>query len=155
MGGSAIHARAHVSLVRVALQQHWRRHWLNAGNWYLTGYWELGVSYWYGRAGNTGIDHLDAVDFRPVLRRQSAAHSEPLEFYLEAGVGPALLSSTQIEGRRFSTAFQFGSHVGIGMRFGPEHRYELAYRLMHYSNADIKKPNHGITFNVLQLGARF
>lgn len=59
---------------------------------------------------------------------------------MEVGTGPALLSGTEIDNRRFSIAFQFGSHIGLGLRFGPKHRYEVSYRFMHYSNANLKVP---------------
>lgn len=154
--GDALHARTHVRMVRVALQRHWPRHWFAHDGWYLGGYWELGLGYWRGNPGDTGNRSLEVIDFRPVLRWQYAGGSgETPDVYLEVGTGPALLSRTEIENRRFSTAFQFGSHIGLGMRFGPGRCYEISYRLMHYSNANLKFPNNGMTFNALQFTAHF
>ena len=154
--GTDSRASTHVNMVRLSLQKHWQQRWFTHGNWYLTGYWELGFGYWHGRTGSTGRSHIEAVDFRPVLRLQRKVSSrDATQFYVEAGVGPALVSATHIDNLQFSTAFQFGSHIGAGIRFGPDHRYDLAYRFMHYSNADIKKPNDGISFSVVQLAVRF
>lgn len=156
MAGAASHARNHVRMVRVALQRQWHEHWLPLGHWSLTGYWEWGFGYWHGNAGDTGNRSLESVDFRPVLRWQY--HNPSIDgpaFYVEFGTGPALVSATEIDNRRLSTVFQFGSHIGVGMRFGPHGRFEVAYRLMHYSNADIKRPNDGMTFNVVEVAGRF
>ncbi|MEJ2382373.1 MAG: acyloxyacyl hydrolase [Gammaproteobacteria bacterium] len=151
--GTDSRASTHVNMVRLSLQKHWQQRWFTQGNWYLTGYWELGFGYWHGNAGDTGRSHIEAVDFRPVLRLQRQVSSrDATQFYVEGGVGPALLSATHIDNLQFSTTFQFGSHIGAGICFGRDHRFDLEYRFMHYSNADIKKPNDGISFNVVQLG---
>jgi lipid A 3-O-deacylase len=50
---------------------------------------------------------------------------------------------------------QFGSHVGIGARFGNKDAFELSYRYQHISNASIKHPNNGINFNILRVGYWF
>lgn len=144
-----------VHMVRLSLQKYWHQHWFARGRWELTGYWELGFGHWYGPAGMTNND-VEDIDFRPVFRLQRKVSStDTPQFYVEGGVGPALISKTRLGPIRFSTAFQFGSNLGVGVRFGPHHRYDLAYRFMHYSNADIKEPNNGISFNVLQLAVGF
>ena len=76
------------------------------------------------------------------------SRGNPTGWYAEAGIGAHLLSETQInDHRRFSTAFQFGDHVGVGLRFGQRGEYDLGYRFQHLSNADIKKANDGINFS--------
>ncbi|HKJ08732.1 MAG TPA: acyloxyacyl hydrolase [Gammaproteobacteria bacterium] len=70
---------------------------------------------------------------------------------MEFGTGPASVSATAIESRRLSIAFQFGSHTGLGLRFGPHYRFEVACRLMGDSSADIKRPDDGVTFSVLEV----
>lgn len=156
MAGTALHVRTHVRMVRVALQRHWHEHWLPYGRWSLTGYWEMGFGCWDNEAGDAGNSTLESVDFRPVLRWQyDNPSSGAPAFYAEFGTGPALLSATEIDNRRLSSAFQFGSHIGFGVSFGLHRRFEVAYRLMHYSNAGIKHPNDGATFNVLVAAGRF
>jgi len=76
--------------------------------------------------------------------------------YLEAGIGAHLLSRTSLNGeRKFGTAFQFGSHLGVGIRFGPRHAYDLTYRFRHLSNASIRSPNNGINFSEIRFGYWF
>ncbi len=155
-GGVDVHRHSQVSMVRVAVQKDWAHHWGEDGNWFWSGAWEAEVSAWHGNPGTTGNSNLVEIGFRPVVRLERKVSSpDDMQPYVEAGLGGALLSKTRIDTRHFSTAFQFGSHVGAGVRFGHDRRYELSYRFMHYSNADIKKPNQGISFNTLNFGFRF
>ena len=45
------------------------------------------------------------------------------------------------------SAFEFGSHIGIGMKLGPG---TLGVGLQHLSNAGIKQPNGGIDLVFVQ-----
>ena len=47
----------------------------------------------------------------------------------------------------FSTAFNFGDHLGVGWH--GSHGDDWALRIQHYSNAGIRTPNPGV--NYLQL----
>jgi len=76
--------------------------------------------------------------------------------YLEAAVGLHLLSHTSVSlERRFSTAFQFGNHLGLGLRFGSQRAFDLGYRFQHLSNAGIKRPNQGINFHQVRFQYHF
>ena len=48
------------------------------------------------------------------------------------------------------SSFQFGSHVGVGMRLGEAGSLGIA--LQHLSNAGLKQPNGGIDLVLLQYG---
>jgi len=85
--------------------------------------WGAAVSAWHGGRTRTGNANL-----------------------VEVGLGAALLSKARMASRPFPTAFQFGAHLGAGVRFGQG---------MRYSNADTKKPDQGIGFNTLNFGFRF
>ena len=92
----------------------------------------------------------------PVLRLQRDANlSSGVTPYAEAGIGTHLFSNTKLGNRDFSTAFQFGSIVGVGVGFGERGQYELSYRFQHLSNADIKKPNDAHDLHLLRLGYNF
>ena len=79
-----------------------------------------------------------------MFRLEGTAPGSP---YLEAAIGFHVISDLQIDyDRSFSTRFQFGDHVGVGMRFGPRDRYDVGLRLQHLSNGGIRKPNPGIDF---------
>jgi hypothetical protein len=126
-----------------ALMWKWSRSWFADTGWELGGYWELS-------AGGWRTDRLVAdIGFTPVFRLQRADWAGP---YLEAAVGFHLLSRRSLTRERESGSnFQFGDHVGFGVRFGPRGRYDLGVRLLHLSNAGLRQPNPGINFAVLRL----
>lgn len=153
--GDSDSSAADVKLARVSVQWNWGRPLLQALGWNLGGHWDLGVAYWDNDSRRKTHSGLWDLGFTPVFRIQQDVPGS-IAPYLEAGVGAHLLSNTSVsEQRSFSTAFQFGSHAGVGLRFGPGHRYEFGYRFQHLSNADIKEPNDGINFHQLRLGYWF
>ena len=48
-----------------------------------------------------------------------------------------------------STSFEFGSHVGAGVRLGARGETRFGVALQHLSNAGIKEPNSGVNFVLL------
>ena len=61
------------------------------------------------------------------------------------GLGPTLVSETDIGTRQKSTLFQFTDEMGIGIS-DLNQRARLAFTYRHVSNADIKLPNNGVNF---------
>ena len=142
-------------LWRLGAQWNWKSRWFDHGNWTVGGYWDVSVGAWSGHSGAGG--NTDLVDFglTPVFRLQQRERSG-LAPYLEGAIGFHLLSKTRINANRaFGSSFQFGDHVGIGVRFGSRHQYDLSLRYQHVSNADLKKPNNGIDFTQLRLQYHF
>ncbi len=72
--------------------------------------------------------------------------------FVEMGVGFHYLSDKQVGPKDFSTRFQFGDHIGLGVEFGKRYSYKLAYQFQHLSNAGIAAPNPGINFHLLSMG---
>ena len=131
---------------RIGVTKKWKRRWLEAGNWHLGGYWELQYGEWYG-SGTTIHD----LGFTPVFRFQQTERSR-FSPYVEGAIGFHLIQPVRLdENRGFSTAFQFGDHVGAGVRFGGRGQFDLGMRFQHLSNGGIKKPNNGINFTQLRL----
>lgn len=135
-------------LARVAVQWQWQQRWLQSGGRHVGGYWDLS-------AGELGADALPGqnarladIGFTPTLRWQ---RDDLRGLYAEGGIGARYLSGTTLGGKRLSTRFQFGDHIGFGYRFGPKGAFDLAYRYQHLSNADIKRPNDGLDFHQLRL----
>lgn len=146
---------ANVDLYRVGVQWKWKKRWLQTENWHLGGYWDLQGGYWNNSSPDKTNSGLWELAFTPVFRVQQNELSGFAPF-LEFGVGAHLISETSVSNQRqFSTNFQFGSHVGIGARFGNKDAFELSYRYQHISNASIKHPNNGINFNILRVGYWF
>jgi opacity protein-like surface antigen len=139
-------------MVRVALQWDWNRRWFQRTNWHVGGFWDVGAGYWRRDALPGQNEDLFEIGLTPVFRLQQNGLAGP---YAEAGVGAHLLSRTSLGDKRFSTQFQFGSHLGFGYRFGAGQAVDLSYSYQHLSNADIKKPNNGIDFHQIRLQYHF
>ncbi len=123
--------------------------------WALTFNWETSGAFWHGSHGpNDGNDRLHLVTTGPMFRWQRI-ENENFQPYLEGGVGLSWLSRSDIGGRELSIHFQFEDKLGIGFRFGKNGRYDIAYRLYHYSNASIERPNSGVNIQMINLGIWF
>jgi lipid A 3-O-deacylase len=120
-----------------------RSHGLRAG-WSV--HVEASLSRWHNRGGYPS-DHgvLTQLGVIPVVRYEFAQGSSP--WFVEGGIGVTFTSSVYRAGdKRFSTAFNFGDHLGVGRAFGAAREHELVLRIAHFSNAGIKRPNPGQQF---------
>ena len=135
-------------MARLGAQWQWQQRWLGSGGRHVGGYWELSAAHWSADVPAGLNDGLVDIGFTPTLRWQA---NDLRGLYLEAGIGLHFLSHTSLGGRRFSTALQFGDHLGLGYRFGAKGAYDLSYRFQHHSNADIKRPNAGMDFHQIRL----
>ncbi|EJO32063.1 acyloxyacyl hydrolase [Achromobacter marplatensis] len=97
---------------------------------------ELGASYWWAD-GSRSPGHVWQLNAIPMFRWWTGER-----FYLEAGIGATVFSSTRFANENISTAFQFGDHVGMGFLLTPNNR--IGVRYSHFSNASIKRPNPGL-----------
>lgn len=103
-------------------------------------HWEASFGGWTG-----GHGRVYDLAFTPVARWGRSA-------WLEAGVGAHVLSDLDVgTGSDFSTRFQFGDHVGAGLRLGD---YDVVLRFQHLSNGGLRDPNPGINFLILRLELR-
>lgn len=122
------------------------------GQWYVQPYLEASAGYW----DVSGGDNVSELSLTPVLRLQGKSMGPGLNWFAELGIaGGHVLSETRIAGKDISSAFQFGSHIGGGVRFGDKQQWELMYRLQHLSNAGIETPNPGVDFHIIRLGYWF
>jgi len=136
-----------VDLWRVGAQWNWQKQWLKGNEWHVGGYWDLQLGQWHGAS------HITDIGLTPTFRLQQNTGFGP---YLEGAIGFHYLSGKNISaGKQFSTNFQFGDHVGAGVRFGDKGQYDVQLRLQHLSNGGIKHPNPGINFAILRFQYRF
>ena len=143
------------NMARVGANWKWDKQWFTEGNWLVTGFWEASVGRWDGHSAAGDNQTITDLSITPVFRFQQ---KNPSGFapYAEAAIGFHLITPTFINAdRKFSTAFQFGDHVGLGVRFGDRQQFDLGYRFQHLSNGSIKKPNQGINFNQIRFGYQF
>jgi lipid A 3-O-deacylase len=106
------------TITRIGLQWDWANQWFKSNNTYLGGYWDLtGALIRQNRYRNLVDNTKDIGDIgiTPVFRYQ---RNDKLGLYAEAGIGAHIFSSLyDNNGRRLSTAFQFGDHLGLGYAF--------------------------------------
>ena len=121
---------------RLGLKSDWDKSWLQSDVGRLTGYWDGAYTYWEGDKSSAS----NSLSFSPVLVYEFAGGS--VKPYLEAGIGVAVFSHTEVEGNRLGTAFQFEDRLGFGLRFAGGH--EVGIRATHYSNAGISSTNDGV-----------
>ncbi len=132
-------------LWRLGLQWKWDKRWWDAGGWHLGAYWDLQLGQW-----SNGRDYWD-LSVTPVFRYERS--SGAVRPYVEGAIGFHFLSDLRITSRKlFSTRFQFGDHLGAGLRFG---RHDVSVRIQHLSNGGIARPNPGINFAVLRYQLHF
>jgi len=121
---------------RLGLKSDWGKSWMQSDTGRLTGYWDGAYTYWEGDKSSAS----NSLSFSPVFVYEFAG--EKINPYIEAGIGVALFSHTEIEGNRLGTAFQFEDRLGFGLRFAGGH--EVGIRATHYSNAGISSTNDGV-----------
>jgi lipid A 3-O-deacylase len=136
------------SMMRIGAQWQWSPRWWEGEHAHLGGFWDLGVAQWRRDQWSGRHDSLTEIGLTPVFRLQA---NDLQGAYVEGGIGIHLLSQTRLGNKRYSTAFQFGEHLGFGYRFGARGALDLGYRYQHISNADIKTPNSGADFHQLRL----
>jgi hypothetical protein len=70
--------------------------------------------------------------------------------YVEGGIGAYILSHTiNNDTTHMSTSFEFGSHIGAGLRLGERRETRVGIAVQHLSNGGIKEPNSGVNFVLL------
>ncbi len=136
---------------RVGAIWNFNRNWFTDGDWQVTGFWEAMVGRWRGHSSFGDNQNVTDLGLTPVFRLVQK-NPGSLAPYLEGAIGAHLISPDFINGdRRFGSSFQFGDHVGAGIRLGERQQYDLGYRFQHLSNGGIKKPNQGINLNEVHL----
>ena len=144
----------HTKVVRLAAQWNWERKWWASNGNHISGYWDFSIAGWRGNhyRGVPGEEQIIAsIGITPVFRWQNDSLRGA---YFEAGIGAHLMSDVyNNNGRRFSTAFQFGDHIGVGYVFPS--RLDVGIKFQHFSNASIKKPNPGVNLLIVRASYPF
>ncbi|QEA12886.1 acyloxyacyl hydrolase [Comamonas flocculans] len=142
--GSASAGGTHILTLGTTLPWHTSGWQLGSGA--LSGHWDAYASYWnYRGVQRSGLWLLGLT---PVLRWTPDGGRSA--WFVQAGIGVTLMDHLyEKPGKSFSTAFNFASHLGVGLRLGEHRQQELMLSVQHISNARIKRPNPGI--NLVQL----
>lgn len=110
---------------------------------------ELGGEILAGGQWNPDADYFTAL--MPSLRWNLLTKTALIP-YLQGGGGVAF---TDIGRPDLGSVFEFVEYAGMGLRWRCQQHLDIfaESRVMHVSNAGIKKPNRGITGATLQVGA--
>lgn len=140
---------------RVGVLWDWDKQWFADGDWLVTGFWEASLGTWNGKSGAGNNQNITDIGVTPVFRFQQK-QPDGLAPYAEGAIGFHLITPTFINAnRKFGSSFQFGDHLGVGVRFGQHQQFDLGYRYQHLSNGGLKKPNQGINFNQVRFAYHF
>jgi hypothetical protein len=140
-------------MIRLGAQWNWEKSWFRSNGTQLGGYWDLTLADWRGtRYRNTDqTQNIVDIGITPVFRFQASSRKG---MYGEAGVGAHLMSHVyNNNGRRLSTAFEFGDHLAAGYVF--TNGLDVGLKVQHFSNGGIKQPNNGVNFAVIRLAYPF
>jgi lipid A 3-O-deacylase len=120
----------------------------------ISGQTEVFVNHWRADALGGGRDSYTQFGILPTLRINLSQGRSP--WFFEVGIGATWMDRRfDTAERSFSTRFNFYDVLGGGYVFGDHRQHELGLRLVHISNAGIKKPNPGQDFLQLRYLARF
>jgi lipid A 3-O-deacylase len=132
-------ARGSIDIYHVGFRKQFESHWLESRKGYLSGYHEISLNYW-----THGSESVKQIAYSPVFTYVFAGLTDFMPLYLESGIGVSCISDKIISGRDLSTYFQFEDRIGVGLRIGRRHIFDLNIKYVHYSNVGIKQPNDGI-----------
>jgi len=136
-----------IDIYRLGLKKDFSQQWLETGAGYLSGYFELSFNHW-----EHNNEDINGVAFSPVFAYYFGEKSNFIRPYIEGGIGVTYIDEYHIADRNLSTSFQFEDRIGVGARIG---FFDLNFRYMHYSNASIKAPNHGIDILMFTTAIQF
>lgn len=144
--------------IRIGFQKYWPRSWRDDKLINVRGYWEASLYQMFGKQTNEpGSNNslqagVIAGSFRFELNENMGDNVWP---YLDFGLGASLVSKREISGKELGINYQFEDRVGFGMRFGKNRKYEIGYRFIHFSNAYLGDPNHGLNLHTIVFGYWF
>jgi hypothetical protein len=143
-----------VRMVRVGVQGKLPYRFLEGDGKHLSTHWDATLACWRATRHQNlpgQRQHIADIGFTPVLRYMS---DDGRGWYAEGGIGVHLLSQLYDNNeKKLSTSFQFGDHLGAGYVFA--NGWDLGFKIQHFSNGSIKKPNDGVNFLVVKLARPF
>ena len=135
---------------RLGLQRDWRE-WLLTTGWRVMVAWEVQLGRWAPSAAAASTRPIAEVGVTPIVRLVQAQPGR-IAAFVEGAVGAHLISRNRVHSELdMSSAYQFGDHIGIGVRLGRAPWMEVVFRHQHLSNASTVPPNDGANFNILRV----
>ncbi len=140
-----------VAGLKIAFRWHPEETIAHFGDVRLKHYYMFAYNYWQAIDihGQEGVNNV--VEASPVFRFNWG--NKGVFSFAETSVGIAVFSRTELDGRQFSTNFQFANSLAFGGYFSEASSWSL--QLQHYSNNSIKLPNNGINFYNFNVAYRY
>lgn len=135
---------------RIAWGADWKEPLFENDDFRIDGRWEINANEWHSTLAKPKNKNGWILGLAPVFHYNWKRSSYTP--YLEAGAGPQFLSDVTIENTYKSTQFQFGDILGFGLT---TKHFEVGYRFLHISNANIEVPNPGTNFHNLHIAYKF
>lgn len=139
-------AQNDIDIYRLGIRKDSSWSWLENRTGWLSVYYEASLNVW-----SKGSEQVYGGAISPVFIYYFGDKGNSFHPYVEAGIGAACISDSNIDGRQLSTLFQFEDRVGAGVRF---ERADVSVRYMHYSNGSIAEPNQGLDIFIVTLSYR-
>lgn len=136
-----------IDIYRVGLKKDFPASWFETEIGYISGYFELSYNRW-----EYDTDEINGIALSPVFVYYFGSKENSFRPYIEGGIGVTYIDEYRISDRNLSTNFQFENRAGAGIRIG---FMDLNFRYMHYSNASIKQPNHGLDVFIFTTAIQF
>jgi hypothetical protein len=145
---SGLGRRVRTTTVGLQWDLPWRQPWGSHG--VLSAHSEIALGHWKADAEPIGGSAVSTqVGLTPVFRYTFRGDAG---WFVEGGIGANLIAPVyRSSEKQFSTAFNFGDHLGIGWRSPGARAWEWALRFQHFSNAGIARPNPGEDFVQFQI----
>lgn len=134
-----------INIYRFGLQREFTD-WLKNKGIPLSGYFESSINYW-----KSSENEIYGIAFSPVFFVPLCDSCKYIP-YVEAGVGLSFISKKMIKNKNMSSLFQFEDRIGFGIKIG---NIDYHIRYMHYSNANIVKPNDGVDIFIAGVAFKF
>lgn len=115
--------------------------------------WGVSATYFQSRKDKTDVF---AFSIFPVLRFY-LMRKKGFDFYANYSIiGPAYISKADIDGFKSGPKITYQDTMGFGVFFGKKRKYNIEFRIMHYSNGNIFTKNDGVAIPLqLTLGKTF
>ena len=135
---------------RIGLGADWNSALYDSDRFSINGRWEVSANEWHSTRKHPKNKSGWIIGLTPIFHYNWKL--DGFTPYIETGAGPHFISDINVEDEYKSTQFQFGDILGIG--FTTKH-FEVGYRYLHISNANIEVPNPGLDFHNLHIGYKF
>ena len=109
------------------------------------------IGYWKADSGSAYAEHAFDIAYVPMLYWRFPAGA--VRFDLGFGIGPMLLSETDIGSRQKGTNFQFSDQFEAGLGSG-DGKWRVAFAFRHVSNLDISSNHDAVDFKGVALSWR-